>query len=111
MTDYRRRAELSPAAAAHLSRLLDRWAATRRLDESQRDAICRAIVSSPNELSLRWWDALLQQVTISVAAVRESLATAQNGLSTAILLSREQGKTGFPPVEASGTYRLYLKLT
>jgi hypothetical protein len=48
-----------PLSRRRLSRLLDRWAAARRLDAAQADAVRRRVLAAPVDLGFDWWWRLL----------------------------------------------------
>lgn len=54
-----RHPEPPPTSGRHLTRLLSRWADTRRLGVRQADAIRQTIVALPQDLGFDWWWRLL----------------------------------------------------
>jgi hypothetical protein len=100
--------ELPSAENDRLNRLLERWAAPRRLTDAQAEAVRASIVSPPEILGNEWWQKFFGQMR---ETLRRSHETAQSGSMAGphVLPSVFPGWTGISV--KSENYRAYVRMT
>jgi hypothetical protein len=99
--------ELPSAENDRLNRLLDRWAAPRRLADAQAESVRLAIVESREALGNEWWQGFFGQMR---ETIRRSHETAQTGSMAGphFLPSVFPGWTGISA--KSENYRAYVRI-